>query len=62
MKIKDPKSIQENLCMYDIDSKRVSNINTSLSVGNIDINHSLLDIKTCIFPSPQKLRYLFIFV
>ena len=45
--------------MSDIDSKRMSNINTNLSVRNIDINHSMLDIKTCIFPSPPKIDVLF---
>ena len=46
--------IIEKVCMSDINSKRMSDINTNLLVRNIDINPSMLDIKTCIFPSQKN--------
>ena len=53
--------IIEKVCMSDINSKRMSYINTNLPVRNIDINPSMLDIKTCIFPS-KKIYLLLVFM
>ena len=53
--------IIEKVCMFDINSKRMSYINTNLPVRNIDINPSMLDIKTCIFPS-KKIYLLLAFM
>ena len=53
--------IIEKVCMSDINSKRMSYINTNLPVRNIDINPSMLDIKTCIFPS-KKIYLLLAFM